>query len=59
MITAFIKYENVLLCAGIVELTFKHQYFDLYKVKNKMAWGNPYKYEKNGKEKSFKLKKIK
>jgi hypothetical protein len=24
-----------------------------------MGWGNPYKYEKNGKEKSFKLKKIK
>jgi hypothetical protein len=37
-------------------LSRKTQYFDLYKKTENGSPGNPYKYEKNGKEKSFKLK---
>jgi hypothetical protein len=60
----FSKYENVLLfvgeyCGQLYQE--KHQYFDLYKVKNG-KWaspGNPYKYEKNVKEKIIQAQKIK
>ncbi|SEA03069.1 hypothetical protein SAMN05443667_101671 [Flavobacterium gillisiae] len=60
----FSKYENVLLfvgeyCGQLYHL--KYQYFDLYKVKNG-KWaspGNPYKYDKNVKEKIIQARKIK